>query len=754
MKGESQGVDKKIECVEPLLLWAIRDSNRRKFVHVGMLTPSEKGSACRCVCRSCGEPLVSINVGKPASHFDRPRTQRKHFKHRHSDSGESRCLSSVARFLALQLFVEQDAIYLPPRCRTVSRVSPTGITVYAQQEIPGKLVQVKSCEWVDDVSAILRLEDGLELLVTVRAHQRIDDDGRSVCVLSLAGVCDPAIASWDSDKILQHLRLPGCGMDWDSHWDDSELDAQKDGDLAEQEDLFLGGIPKKWLDNLEGKQVNETILHWLIKKTVAEAGILNVPGFSIPVRQEMPDGSTAEETAICSGGVLQLDDIRLERGFDTMVPDVMCRARKIGFNGPEVDLLIEAAVTNYISHDKRKKIEKSGVACIQIRADLFSRAGTVYVSEIEKIICSDASVKEWIIHPWIADEVAKAKRRLAERARRIQNGINAEAAAKRLHLEAARKRLEDRARLKFWLKTTTDLALSKGYLRALKASWAGQSAPQLGTETVALSDLWDELKRRKIVGASRESIETKGRLLSTLVRIKEEALGAKGGALVDLFAKAVSYDWIATGNPLVIMFALKRNKPLMTPLQAVTFREYCARLETAVQNSDVRVCRLTEHDRLYALLFPEISPDLESDYGTGPHMSRLSQEREEQKVTDQRRHKHRQTRVALAQRLRNEKAKSKQTEIVNNELATFSGKLQWVRRLSDGLGAGVLYGIYSGQARLHDIDPMDIFKIAIAYRDSNCNVDAALKAMPFNHAPDIPEVVHLLQISGLCTTPK
>jgi hypothetical protein len=754
MKGESQGVDKKTECGEPLLLWAVRDSNKQKFVHVGMLTPAEKGSACRCLCRSCGEPLVSINVGKPASHFDKPRTQRKHFKHRHLDSGESRCLSSVARFLALQLFVEQDAIYLPPRYRTVSRILPTGITVDAQQEIPDRLVQVKSYEWVDDVSAILRLEDGLELLVTVRAHQRIDDTGRSVCVLSLAGVCDPAIASWDSDKILQYLRLPGSGMDWESHWDDSELDAQKDGDLAEKEDLFLGGIPKKWLDNLEGKQVNETILHWLIKKTVAETGCLNVPAFSIPVRQEMPDGFIAEERAICSGGVLQLEDIRLEHRFDTMVPDVMCRARKRDSNSPEVDLLIEAAVTNYISDDKRKKIEKSGVACIQIRADLFSRTGTVYVSEIEKIICSDASVKEWIVHPWIADEVAKAKRRLADRARRIQNGIDAEAVTKRLHLEAERKRLEDRSSLKTWRNKASDLALAKGYLKVLKASWTGRPAPQLGAEPVALIDLWDELKRRKIVGSNRNSIETKGSLLSILVRIKEDAIGIKGGALIDLLVKAVSYDWMTTGNPLVIMFALKRNTPLMTPLQAETFRNYCARLETAVQNSDVRVCRLTENDRLYALLFPEIAPDLESDYGTVLHMSRLFQEHEEQKVADQRRHERRQTRVALVQRLRNEKAQRKLTKALDTELANFLGKLQWVRRLSDGPGAGVLYGRYSGQARLQGINPMDIFKTVIEYRDSKCNVDAALKAMPFKHAPDIPEAVRLLQISGLCYIPK
>lgn len=754
MKDGPQGKEIKAGCEDPLLLWAVRDSNKRTFVHVGMLTSAEKGVACRCLCRGCNEPLIAINVDKSASHFEKPRAQRRHFKHRHSNSSESRCLSSVARFLALQLFVEQDSIYLPPRSRAVFCALPTGITVYAEQQTPGDLVQVRSRTWIDDVSAILSLEDGRELLVTVRAHQNIDDDRRSVCVLSLVGVCDPAIASWDSDKILKYLRLPGCGMEWDSHWDDSDLDAKKDGDLADQEKLFLGGIPKKWLDDLVGKQVNETVLHWLIKKTVAETGILKVPAFSISLRQEMPDKSIAAELATCRAGVLQLDDIRLERRFDTMVPDVMCRARLIGSNGPMVDLMIEAAVTNYIDDDKRKKIEASGVACIQIRADLFPKAGTVHSSEIEKIICSDASGKEWIVHPWIADEIAKAERRLNGRAKRIQDLIHAEVQAERDRERAERIRLEDRANLDSWLKSATDLALSKGYLKALKASWSGQPAPQVGTEPVALSDLWNELKRRKIVGANRQIVESSGNLLNTLVGINQEALDAKGTVLADLLTKAASHDRMAIGNALVIMFALKRNTSLMTPLQAEAFHEFCKRLHIKVQNCDDHDCRNTEHDRLYALLFPEIAIDLESDYGTWTHKSMLIQEREEQRAVVERHRKRRQTRLALAQALRDAKVKRVQTEAVAEVLATFSGRLGWVKRLLDGSGAGVLYGLYSGKVRLQDISAMDVIKTAITYRDGKFNVDAALKAMPFKDSADIPEAVRLLEISGLCTIRK
>lgn len=754
MRDESQGRDEKAGCDDPLLLWAVRDSNKRTFVHVGLLTPAEKGSACHCLCRECDEKLVAINVDKPASHFEKPRTQRRHFKHSHSYSGESQCLSSVAKFLALQLFIEQDAIYLPPRTRTVSRDLPTGVTVYAPQEIPGESVQVTSRTWVDDVSAILHLKDGRELLFTVRAHQNVDNDARSMCVLSLVGVNDPAIASWDTDKILKHLSLQGCGMEWESHWDDAELDAQKDGDLAEEEDQFLGGIPAKWLENLEGKQLSETILHWLIKKTIAGAGTLTVPAFPIPVRQKMPDGTTAEEIAISSGGVLQLEDIRLERRFDTIVPDVICRARKIGSNGLPIELLIEAAVTHYIDDDKRKKIVASGVPCIQIRADLFAKAGSVRVAEIEKIICSDASVKEWIVHPWIADEVSKAKRRLAERFSRMQKNFEAQAAEDRRREQVVLTRLADRAHLESWIKTTGDSSLCKGYLKALKATWTGQAPPMLGTEPISLTDLWDELKHRKIVGANRQSIESNGGLLRALVRINGDAFDEHGGALIDLLATAMSYARMATGNALVIMFALKQKTPSMLPLQAETFRESCERLHNAIRSGDARYCRNTEHDRLYALLFPGMASDLYSEYGTATHVSRMLTEQQEKKAADERRRGRRQTRLALAYQLREKKIKSQQAEGLKKELSSAMGLLRWRRSFVDGPGAAVLYGLYSGHVHFQSIAALDVLKTAIAYRDTGAGVDSALKAMPFNHAADIPEAVRLLQMSGLCFSTK
>ena len=738
----------KMDCEDSLLLWAVRDLEK-KLVHVGMLAPTENGLACRCRCLSCGENLRAINADKSANHFEKPGAQRRHFKHHHSSSGESRCLSAAAQRVALQLFVEQNTIFLPTRHRTVSRLSPVGVLVKAQQEVSTELVQVKSRIWVDDLSALLRLEDGRELLVTIRTHHQIRDDCGVACVLSLAGVRDPAIAGWDSDKILRHLRLPDCGIEWGRHWNDAELDANKENVLAEQEALYLGGIPQEWLEKLNGKQINETILHWIIKKTVSESKLLRVPEFSIPVRQQMPDGLVAEDTAFCGESVLQLDDIRLERRFDAMVPDVMCRARKNGFNGPIFDLIIEAAVTNYLGDEKREKIRRSGVACIQIRADLFAQAGMVHVSKIERIILADTSVKEWVVHPWIAAEIAKAKKRLKDRAKCILDEMEMKVAAERLRQESERQRLLNREKLFSWLSSASDVAVARGYLKLLRASWFGYPRCKVGNELVDISDLRKELVHREIVGVPHSRVELKGELLSILDRIKCESPNPESGYLVDLLVQAVEVDGsVITDNAVMIMFALERYKPVMTVLQARIFHEYCARLRASVKNCDGRFCRSIKHDRLYALLFPEMTSDLETDYATRSYMVRVNQERESNEVREKCRHERRRIRLILVAELRNKKEKREIAKAIEQEQEMVAGQLCWLG--ASGMTPAVLYGLYGAKIRFIEINAMNIFKIAIEYREMKKNVISAIKAMPFRHAADVPAAINLLLLAGLC----
>ncbi|RYD85809.1 MAG: hypothetical protein EOP84_01235 [Verrucomicrobiaceae bacterium] len=155
------------ERAEPLMTWAVRASEGRRAVHISMLNVKENGAACGCFCYACGDKLRAINVGKLAAHFEKPRTQRPHFKHDHG-AADRKCLSAVARLVALAHFIEQDEIVLPPRLFRATRQLFNGKIIEVVKESPGVTAEVLERRWVDDQSAILLMADGTELAVTVR----------------------------------------------------------------------------------------------------------------------------------------------------------------------------------------------------------------------------------------------------------------------------------------------------------------------------------------------------------------------------------------------------------------------------------------------------------------------------------------------------------------------------------------------------------------------------------------------------------
>jgi hypothetical protein len=330
------------------MAWAVRANAGREALHISMLGPKENGAACGCVCFACGDKLRAINLDKSDEHFDKPSTQRRHFKH-DQRGADRKCLSAAARLIAMAHFIEQDVIVLPPRPYTARRVLAIGETIKKEVEAPGASVKVIERRWVDDQSAILLLEDGRELAVTVRTSYSLGPDGTARSVLSFAGVTDPEVASWTKEQILDRMRLPDW-MKWERHWDDEQLDASAQAELAHVENQFLSDIPQKWLEGLSGKMASETILHWVIKRAIERHKSLRVPEFAVPRTQTMPDGTLAQDTAKFASQNLLIDQVTFERKLGDMVPDVACWASKMGSNDPPFQLLIEAAVTHYVRH--------------------------------------------------------------------------------------------------------------------------------------------------------------------------------------------------------------------------------------------------------------------------------------------------------------------------------------------------------------------------------------------------------------------
>lgn len=750
VSGTKKSEGDKSGCDIPLLLWAIHEANTDRFVHVGMLDASKKGAACKCLCRSCGEPLLAINVDKPPEHFNKPRAQRRHFKHRHSSADEARCLSKTARLLALQLFVEQGVIYLPPRRHRNSLEMLNGEAISEELCIPAEEVRVRNRTWVDDQSAMLILDDGRQLLVTVRAHHTLNEELNSTCVLSLAGAIDPAISGWDTEKILAHLRMPGCGIDWKSHWDDAKLRAQETAVLEQMEDLYLGGIPREWLDGLDGKQIGETVLHWLIKKTIAERGKLHVPAMTVAVHQEMPDGSEVEEIAHCPATVLLLGDTRLERRLGNMVPDVICRARRADGQGSAFDLAIEAAVTHLVDDTKRKKILKSGVACLEIRADKFSRAGHVPVAEIEEMVLASTTVKQWISHPWIKKQIEDARQRLKLRADLIQKAIDEEALrrqAEEQRLEAeARQRGEDARTLQSWIQRSTDTSLVKGYLKVLKASWAGDKTYLDGRKAGTHQALWDELERRQLALSDKYRTEVRAGLLSQLLCLKDDPWETCGGSFMDLFSGAVKNYMANSNSAVVIMFALEKKRGEMSAEQLQAFDALCSTLHLAVESESTRYQRDTKNDRLFAVAFPDIASDLASIYGTPEHYTRLRSAKDQKAA----REKRRTARVALVKNGRKRQTEEKEAQAVKQELQ-ISEVLRWREFPFEDPKPALLYALHGGKAKLYGHESLELFRMAEQHRRSGQSVSKALSAMQFKEARNVVAAVSLLVHAGLCT---
>jgi len=740
--------DKHCERPEPLMTWAVRASAGRQAVHISMLSPKENGAACGCLCFACGDKLRAINLGKPEAHFEKPGTQRRHFKHDHGGA-DRKCLSAVARLIAMAHFIEQDVIVLPPRPYPVTRLLASGKTINVVKEAPGMTAKVLERRWVDDQSAILLLEDGRELAVTVRTAYSLGPEGASRSVLSFAGVTNPEVAGWSKEQILAQMRLPGW-MKWERHWDDEQLDESGQGELANEEEQLLSDIPRQWLEGLSGKMASETILHWVIKRAIERHKTLKVPEFAVPRTQTMPDGTVAKETAKLAQHTLLIDRVTFERKVGDMVPDVVCWASKMGSNDPPFQLLVEAAVTHYVDDEKKQKILRSGIACIQIRADLFTRAGTVPVADIERMVCSDAAVKEWIAPPDLAAEISQADRRLASRARAIQKRLDDE--------ERRRKQLErDKAKLDTWYRQAPDQALAEGYLKALRATWRGEKLPTTGAVEVDMDRLWQVLTQRGLVKGSRSEVESRDGLLFLLWRIQVlPHLPRHTEHAIEMACAAARPGWSGSAPKAVLaMYALKAYHGAQLRASSdlsnwETYRNTVDLIRRSLETGESTFVRHVDLDPLLRVIFPEMSADLDKSVATPVAVQevrarRLAAEAQAREVQARRARRKR----AVAEG-RAAQASATLRGALDTEITLCAAKARWVRTQLGPHDAARLYGLFGGKVSLNGLETMTVIKTALEFKALGRSIKLLLQGLAFKDPSDVRKALKLLHLSSIC----
>lgn len=732
-------------CVrsEPLMVWALRAGAARRAVHVSMLSPQENGASCGCLCYACGDKLRAINVDKPASHFEKQGSQRPHFKHDHG-AGDRKCLSVVAQMVALAHFVEQDEVLLPSQSLPARRRMANGKVIDTLKETPATTARVLERHWIDNQSAVLVLDDGSELAVTIRTTHTLGQDGVSRSVLSFAGLRKPELAGWSKEQILAHLRLPGW-MKWESHWSDKHLAESAAQDLADREAQLLGDIPREWLDGLSGKMASETILHWVIKRAIERRRMLKVPEIRIPRTRLMPDGTVASDSARRAEHTLIIDRVTFERRVGDLVPDVVCWASKMGGNGEPFQLLIEAAVTHYVDDAKRQKILSSGIACIQVRADMFSRAGSVPVGDIERMVCSDAAVKEWICHPDMSHEVKLADIRLERKALDIQARMDEE--------ERVRAQLAaDQETLNHWYRETSDAALAKGYLKALLTSWRGADPPMMGTAKVNVDALWQALSSRKIVDGPRSNAESKDGLLHLLWKIRSLSSRSRHtDHAIELARSASRPSWNGRAPfAALAMYALRAYHGSGLRHTSDLYRETEEQIRSSLQAGEETFVRLIDLDPLIHLLFPEMSKDLIKSSATPSVVQEVRTRRMALEARAREIAQRRARRLRVVSEGRAKQEASLKRAAIDAEIMRFASKARWVRTQLSAQDAGKLIEQFGNSASIASVEPKRVIRLALDLKAQGRSIQALLEALDLSHPEDVRKVVELLHLASVC----
>lgn len=389
---------------ELVLAWG-KDAETGQARYIFELDEQHRGAQSGCVCYSCGKPLTAVNAATTQWQI------RPHF--RHPDGAErNACLILSARAVALTLLQKNDRVVLPARRVDAQVVGVSGKHYNAWVAKPAESVSVKSFKTRDQVSAVLTLDDGREVLVRLTGSVSEGDVGEVLPAIEVL-VDDPAIAALDPEALKERLYLLVEGGTWcGHHWEDSELRGKAQHQAESKALNALDWLPKEASPELEGYNSQESALHWLTKEILRQSGRLLVPDVVHCEFHSLEQGD--REVARRPGGMLQLSDARLERRFGQIRPDVVAQYVD-PVDGATGVLLLEVTVTNQITPERLARIQAEGKAALEINVGQLG--GTLTLDDYTKLVTDELTAKRWLHHPWLVEIATQrqAEREAAER---------------------------------------------------------------------------------------------------------------------------------------------------------------------------------------------------------------------------------------------------------------------------------------------------------------------------------------------------
>lgn len=135
----------------------------------------------------------------------------------------------------------------------------------------------------------------------------------------------------------------------------------------------------------------ESVLHLLSKEMIAELDSLAIPPYSFVKRRKTKAGTLVEhQTVVAKGGLVSLDNVRVEGREDGFVPDIVIESKSRL-------LVLEVAVSHKVTRPKLRRMRKRDLPVIEIR--LSASDSLLPRESLRTKLQSDLASKIWLFHP-------------------------------------------------------------------------------------------------------------------------------------------------------------------------------------------------------------------------------------------------------------------------------------------------------------------------------------------------------------------
>jgi hypothetical protein len=580
-----------------IMAWAVdRDTSEPRYIL--QLDADHRGAKCNCNCPNCHLPLLAVNAAK-TEFLVRP-----HF--RHPDGAEKEgCILIAARRALDAVLLAQGQFVLPRIRRSKDVEGLSGAFYNAWVERPPERICLAECEFVDEATAFLTVDDGRRLLVRlVGRGGRADEDDGDVAVARIdLEVDDPAIAGMTPEEIFSRLELAWTSACWRRHWSETELDRQAE-ELARQAAVDA----LDWLDDdanlpegLSPAERRETLLHREVKAILEREMRIRLPGLHIEVERRYADGTLSKRTSSTPDEEISLSAVHLEVQLGVAVPDIIIEWA--GDDRHSGTGIVEVTVTNPITEERIDRLSSFGFPVLEI--DIGRMGGIVSREELSRLVVDEIAGKRWLYHPDYREEEQRLIADIAQEEARRENIKRHHEALLSISAEEWGRRYID-AFIHRWLiecDNATDLDACREP-RAQAQQLINDAIEGLSEHGYPEVAEIDRFPLRMIVS----------RLLSIRVGVGigyryHDAWGVINAILCDF--KPKSYRW----HTLYLM-ALRIYAPPLNDAQLKRIDLWRDEVKASIQSGADLYVRDATYDRLLALLFPEMAKSLSRPFGT------------------------------------------------------------------------------------------------------------------------------------------